>query len=95
MDVVTWGDLGEAIGSAAQDAFRIWIRDYCGGRDFEEAYASFLAAIEIHCRLAPGLPVTIVVEIIDRRPGKSSLAQYVVERVGGQQSMWRRKESKN
>lgn len=91
-EVATWAQLGNAIAAAAQDSFRCWLRDSCGGLDAFDAHSRYFISQQINLELGIGKPVTIVAEVLDRRPGKSTLEHYVIERKGSMPRLTRGKD---
>lgn len=78
-----------AVASATRDAWTLWLKDNSAGEDPQTAYALFVRRIEINASIAPGARGFIAVEVVDRRPGRSTLTAYSLSMKGGQSKLTR------
>lgn len=69
----------DALAVALADAFKAWKREAAPSETSEIAYATWVESIHAHLELKPGKASALVVEVIDRRPGKSNLFSYMIE----------------
>jgi hypothetical protein len=85
--------LADACSAAMADAFTAWRREFTPDKRSRDAYAVWVESIDVHVQLRPGQATWIVVEVNDRRPGRSALFSYQAELVGNQQRVFRTQRS--
>jgi len=83
--------LGAAVAEAMRDAARVWAEENNESDPIGDALAMNAAKIEVHGTLMIGGPFSLAIEVKDRRPGRSSLSSYVLERTPHQKALFRNK----
>lgn len=68
--------LAQSFATAMRDAFLSWKRQHAPSVGGQEAFAMWVRRIEVSAQYAPGGRGFVSVEVLDRRPGRSTLESY-------------------
>lgn len=82
--------LGAAIAAALRDAAGMWGEQNPGREPIGDRLAQYVESIEVRGELKVGGPFGLVVEVRDRRRGRSTITSYVLERSPKSKVLFRR-----